>query len=146
MLPHMGRAIAIFFKALAVAVMIATPLLGAWVASSLAAYGNRHVGWVVASGLLLFPVLPLVWLGLSEWRRRARGVTRPHILTFVDRLVIRALVIYVVFLAVLVASTPKTVFIALSARGDWFLRDHHGPIAEPVRRGAFVLAGRRRWR
>jgi transglutaminase-like putative cysteine protease len=141
----MGRVLAVVFKALALLVMVAAPLLGVWVASSLAAYGNRRVGWIVTSGLLLFPIVPLVWVGLSEWRRRARGVTKPHILTFADRLVVRTLVVNVVFLGVLVASTPKTVFIALSARGDWFLRDHHGMIAERVRHGTFALAGGLEW-
>lgn len=141
----MSRVFSIVFKALAWALMIATPLLGVWVASSLAAYANARVSWVAASGLLLFPVLPLAWVGFSEWRRRARGVTREHILTFSDRLIVRTLVINVAFLVVLIAARPKVAFIALSARGDWFLGDHHGKIAEATRRGAFKLAGGLEW-
>jgi transglutaminase-like putative cysteine protease len=141
----MGRVFSFVFKALAWALMIATPLLGVWVASSLAAYANARVSWVVLSGLFLFPGLPLAWLGLSEWRRRARGVTREHILTFGDRLVFRTLAINIAFLVILIAARPKVAFIALSARGDWFLGDHHGKIAESVRRAAFELAGRLEW-
>ena len=141
----MRRALPVVFKALAWALIIVTPLLGVWVASSLAAYANARVGWVVASGLLLFPVLPLGWVGLSEWRRRARGVTREHILTFGDRLILRTLVLNVAFLAILIAARPKVAFVALSARGDWFLGHRHGAIAERVRRGAFKLAGGLEW-
>ena len=139
------KALAIVFKVLAWALIIATPLLGVWVASSLAAYANARVSWVVASGLLLFPGFPLAWVGLSEWRRRARGVSRPHILTFGDRLILRTLLLNVGFLVVLIAARPKVAFIALSARGDWFLGDHHGKVAEAVRRGAFKLAGSLEW-
>jgi len=139
------KVVAIVFKVLAWALIIATPVLGVWAASSLAAYANARVSWVVASGLLLFPVLPLAWVGLSEWRRRARGVTKPHILKFSDRLIVRTLALNVVFLVVLIASRPKIAFVALSARGDWFLRDGHGAIAERVRRGAFRLAGGLEW-
>jgi transglutaminase-like putative cysteine protease len=141
----MSRVFSIVFKGLAWALMIATPLLGVWVASSLAAYANARVSWVALSGLLLFPVLPLAWVGLSEWRRRARGVTRDHILTFGDRLILRTLVINVAFLVVLIAARPKVAFVALSARGDWFLGDHHGKVAEATRRGAFKLAGGLEW-
>jgi transglutaminase-like putative cysteine protease len=125
--------------------MAAAPLLGVWVASSLAAYANARASWVVASGLLLFPVLPLAWLGLSEWRRRARGVTREHILTFGDRLILRTLAINIAFLAISIAARPKVAFVALSARGDWFLGHRHGAVAEHVRRGAFRLAGGLEW-
>ncbi|HEY2367053.1 MAG TPA: hypothetical protein VGH87_11745, partial [Polyangiaceae bacterium] len=100
------KPLAIVFKVLAWALMVATPLLGVWVASSLAAYANARVSWVVASGLLLFPVGPLAWVGISEWRRRARGVTRDHILTFGDRLVLRTLVLNIGFLVVLIAARP----------------------------------------
>jgi transglutaminase-like putative cysteine protease len=141
----MGRALVIVFKVLAVLVMIAAPLLGVWVASSLAAYANARVGWVVAAGLLLFPVLPLSWEGFAAWRRRRREKPKPRILTFGDRLVLRTLAINLLFLGLLVASTPKKVFVALSARGDWFLRDRHGAVADRVRRGAFRLAGGLEW-
>jgi len=139
------KVVAVVFKALAWALMIATPLLGVWVATSLAAYSNARVSWVAASGLLLFPVLPLAWIGVSEWRRRSRGEIRPHILTFGDRLLVRTVFLAVVFLVVLIAARPKVAFIALSARGDWFLGDRHGKVAETVRRGAFKLAGSLEW-
>jgi transglutaminase-like putative cysteine protease len=139
------KPLAIVFKVLAWALMVATPLLGVWLASSLAAYANARVSWVAVSGLLLFPVGPLAWVGISEWRRRARGVTRDHILTFGDRLVLRTLILNIGFLVVLIAARPKVAFIALSARGDWFLGEHHGKVAETTRRGAFKLAGALEW-
>ncbi len=141
----MAKALGILFKAFAWTLMLATPLLGVWVASSLAAYANARVGWVAASGLLLFPLGPLAWVGLSEWRRRRRGVTRPHILTFADRLILRTIALNVAFLAILIATRPKVAFVALSARGDWFLRDRHGAVADRARRGAFRLAGGLEW-
>jgi transglutaminase-like putative cysteine protease len=133
------------FKCLAWALMIAVPLLGVWAASSLAAYANARVGWVVASGVLLFPGLPLAWEGFAAWRRKARGVTKKRFLTFGDRLVLRTLFVNVVFLTVLIASRPKVAFVALSARGDWFLGDHHGAAAERTRKVAFKLAGGLEW-
>ena len=141
----MARALSLFFKGLALLIMIIAPLLGVWVASSLAAYANARVGWIALSGLLLFPVLPLSWEGVAEWRRRRRKVQRPRILLLSDRLVMRTLAVNVAFLGILLASTPKKAFIALSARGDWFLRDHHGAVAERVRRGVFKLAGGLEW-
>jgi len=142
----MARAIAVIFKALAVLLMVAAPLLGVWVASSLAAYANARVGWVVLSGLLLFPGLPLAWEGIAQWRRARDGKgNKPHILTFGDRLVLRTLAVNIAFLGILLASTPKTAFVALSARGDWFLRSSHGSLAERLRRGAFKLAGSLEW-
>jgi transglutaminase-like putative cysteine protease len=139
------KPLATAFKVFAWALMVAAPLLGVWVASSLAAYANWRVSWVVAAGLFLFPILPLAWVGLSEWRRRARGVTRPHILTFGDRLIFRTLAINIAFLAILIAAKPKVAFVALSARGDWFLGDRHGKVSDAVRRGAFKLAGGLEW-
>ncbi len=142
----MSKVLAVFFKGLAWVLMVAAPLLGVWVASSLAAYANARVGWVVASGLLLFPILPLAWEGLAQWRRARQGkAARPRVLTFGDRLVLRTLAVNVLFLTVLLASTPKSAFVALSARGDWFLRSSHNKLAERVRRGAFAIAGGLEW-
>src|SRR5262249_15479403 len=70
--------IVLLLKALWVAFVIATPLLGAWAASSLAAYSNGPVAMAAATGLLLFPGLPLAWEGWAAYRRRRRNDTRPH--------------------------------------------------------------------
>jgi hypothetical protein len=42
------------------ALVVCLPLLGAWVASSLAAYANRPPWAAALSGLLLFPILAIV--------------------------------------------------------------------------------------
>src|SRR5262245_25756629 len=98
--------IVLVLKALWVAFVIATPLLGAWAASSLAAYSNGPVAMAAATGLLLFPGLPLAWEGFAAYRRRKRGDTRPHILTFGDRLILRTLIVNLLFLGVLLGTRP----------------------------------------
>ena len=114
-------------KALWVAFVIATPVLGAWVASSLAAYSSGPVAVAAATGLLLFPGFPLGWEAWSLYWRRRRGVTKPRILTFGDRLVLRTLAVNLVFLGVLLGTRPAAAFAALSTRGDWMLDGRQGP-------------------
>ena len=57
-----------------VAVVVLAPALGAWTASSLAAYLNGPVWLAAAAGLLLFPVLPLAWEAWAASRRRKNKV------------------------------------------------------------------------
>lgn len=123
-----GLALRLFFVLLA----LATPLAGVWVASSLAAYGNRSTTLPIIAGLLLFPGLPLVWEAIARYRRRAS--TKRRILTFGDRLILRTLFLNVLFLGVLLFAFPSRAFVALSTRGDWMLDGRHGPIAERARR------------
>lgn len=127
--------------------MIATPLAGVWLASSLAAFANRATWLPVAAGLLLFPGVPLAWEGAARLREHGAGLEkgRRRGLTFGDRLVLRTLVINVVFLGVLIAAFPARVFVALSARGDWMLDGHHGGVAEKARRGLLACAGAFEW-
>ncbi len=57
----LGVALGLVLKALTIAAMIATPLLGVWVASSLPALRNGPVWLALLAGLLLFPVMPVAW-------------------------------------------------------------------------------------
>jgi len=123
--------------------MLAAPLLGVWVASSLAAIGNRATRLVVLAGLALFPLLPLAWEGLAAVRARRRAQRR--LLTFFDRLILRTLAINVVFLGVLLGLYPTRAFIALSARGDWMLDGHRGAVAERARHAISACAGGLEW-
>ena len=125
--------ISLIFKTIATLAMVGTPLLGVWVASSLAAFGNRAVWMPVAAGLLLFPILPICWEGIGELRYRRRRFKKKKFLTFFDRLVLRTLVLNLFFLIGLCASFPEKAFVALAARGDWMLDGHHGPAAEKTR-------------
>lgn len=138
-------AVGLFFKGLWIAFVITTPVLGAWVASSLAAYANGPVALAAASGLLAFPVLPLAWERWSERRRRRNKAATPHILTFTDRFILRTLAVNLVFLGVLAGTRPQAVFSALSTRGDWMLDGQRGPAAAAVRARLFWAADRLEW-
>jgi transglutaminase-like putative cysteine protease len=135
----------LLLKALWVAFVITTPLLGAWAASSLAAYQNGPVAVAAATGLLLFPGLPLAWEAWSARRRTRRGVTKPRILTFGDRLVLRTLAVNLLFLGVLLGTRPEAAFAAISTRGDWMLDGRQGERADAVRRFLFRAADRLEW-
>jgi hypothetical protein len=53
--------------------VFATPLLGIWLASSLVAFINGPTLLAVASGILLFPLVPILW-DLSGSRKRANSI------------------------------------------------------------------------
>ena len=61
------------FRLVWTSLVVLAPTLGVWVASSLAAYRNGPVWLACAAGLLLFPVLPVLWDMASEWRRRRKA-------------------------------------------------------------------------
>lgn len=126
--------------------VVLAPALGVWVASSLAAYRNGPVWLACAAGLLLFPVLPVLWDMVSELlrRRRARGEDR-RILTAWDRIVLRTLVLNLLFLGGLLWSRPEAAFTALSTRGDWFLEQVDHPLAERARARVLAAADGLQW-
>jgi hypothetical protein len=146
--PSVGGALfVVVLKLLWAALVIATPLLGAWVASSLAAYFNGPAALAASAGLLLFPGLPLAW---DAWvtRKRARDPKRaatPRILTFWDRFILRTLAVNLVFLGVLLGTEPAKGFTALSTRGDWMLDGRKGATADAVRKQLFRAADRLEW-
>jgi len=127
------------------ALVVVAPLVAAWVASSLAA----HAGWsaraAAASGLLVFPALPVAWEAFAAWRRARRGVTARRFLTLADRLVLRTLAVSAVFVGALLASDPQRAFVALNSRGDWMLDGRHDARAESARRALFWAAARSQW-
>src|SRR5580700_7534558 len=57
------------FKGLAILAMVLAPLLGVWIASSLAAYLNARTWVPLVAGLALFPGLPLAWEAWAGYRR-----------------------------------------------------------------------------
>jgi transglutaminase-like putative cysteine protease len=116
--------------ALWVALMIATPLFGFWLASSLAAYDNASQWLALLVGLLLFPLVPVGWELIFEWRR---DKAKKPVLTRLDRLVLRTLIVNGLFLGIMMWRAPHTAFRALAVRGDWILDGHDGPIASEAR-------------
>ncbi len=135
-----GAALYILWTAL----VVAAPLAAAWVASSLAA----HAGWsaraAAASGLLVFPALPVAWESFAAWRRRKKPPAR-RFLTLTDRLVLRTLAVSLVFIGGLLAADPERAFVALNGRGDWMLDGRHDARAESARRALFWTAARFQW-
>lgn len=70
----------------AIAIIYLTPVLGVWLASSLAAYNNRSTSLAILAGVFLFPILPMLW----ELRAQSKGSrSKERILTWGDRLTIR---------------------------------------------------------
>jgi transglutaminase superfamily protein len=142
-----GALLVVVLKIVWAAFVIATPLLGAWVSSSLAAYFNGPTALAAAAGLLLFPALPLAW---DAWvtRKRSRDpkkASAPRILTFWDRFILRTLAVNLVFLGALLGTEPAKGFTALSTRGDWMLDGRHGATAEGIRKQLFRAADRLEW-
>jgi transglutaminase-like putative cysteine protease len=122
-----------------------TPVLGVWLASSLAAFSNRSILLSVIAGVFLFPVLPLVWELWSSYKRRKLGKSGEQTLTWGDRLTIRTLVINLVAIAGLLIWQPSNSFIALSTRGDWMLGGMKGDAVEVTRQSLFKIAGGLEW-
>jgi len=120
-------------RALWLSTMVLTPLFGFWLASSLAAYQNASQWLALLGGLLLFPLIPAGWEGFYAWRRSRHEVPRKQILTRVDRLVLRTLIINGLFLAGMMWLGRATAFRSLAVRGDWMLDGHDGPIASTMR-------------
>ncbi|MBE9138042.1 transglutaminase [Nodosilinea sp. LEGE 07088] len=112
-----------------------TPVLGVWLASSLVAYINGPKLLTVFSGILLFPLVPILW----DMRGHKKG-KGPGILTWGDRITLRTLILNLAFLFLLLALRPQTSFLALSTRGDWFLDGMQGPQVELARTSLFTVA------
>jgi hypothetical protein len=120
--------------------MIVTPLVGMWLSSSLAAYHNRSIALCIGFGMLLFPILPFLWDRVYLWRDAKKNPDRKRVLTRVDRLVIRTLVINLSFIVGILAVAPSQAFRAISTRGDWVFDGHDGAISKKARKFIFRLA------
>lgn len=120
--------------------VFATPLLGVWLTSSLVAYTNGPIWLAVSSGILLFPLIPMIWDLLARRNKNTKGF-----LTWGDRITLRALVLNFLFIACLLALRPQTAFLAISTRGDWMLDNRQGQNVELVRQSLFKLANGLEW-
>ncbi len=120
----------------------ATPLVGFWLASSLAAYlgGPRYLPWL--AGAFLFPIIPGLW-ELHAWSHRNKD--KKAWLTPLDRISLRTFVVGVLFIGALLYTYPQAAFIALSTRGDWMLDDLKDSRVPAVRKALFTAAGGLEW-
>jgi transglutaminase-like putative cysteine protease len=109
--------------------VIAVPFLGIWFASSIAAFVGGPIWAACATGLLLFPMLPLMWDWRATRKFEGRQTARKNemlppkkrVLTVGDRLILRTLLINSLFVAALLGLFPQKGFEALAVRGDWML-------------------------
>lgn len=128
--------------------VVCTPLLGFWIASSLATYFNGPFWVPLVAGIAAFPVVPLLWEGIGKLRFDSKvqeadeaGDDPPQrYLTFWDRFILRTLTVNFAFLGVLAVWFPQDSFTALSTRGDWMLDGRDGAWVEPTRRTLFWTA------
>lgn len=139
------RALGVALTSVWCALVVLAPLVAAWVASSLAAHAGWRVGAAAASGLLVFPVLPVAWELVASWRASRRPARGRAWLSRGDRVVLRTLAVSVAFVGTLLALDPQRAFVALNSRGDWMLDGRRDPRAESVRRGLFSSAARLQW-
>jgi hypothetical protein len=142
----------LLFKLALTFLLIAAPLLGVWVASSLAAYGRFPVWVPLLVGALLFPVGPGLWELRAWYKRRAAALRAPRglppaapILRTFDRFILRTLLLNGALLGLLLWSRPELAFVALSTRGDWMLDGRSGPGIEATRGVLFSAAQQLEW-
>ncbi len=136
------------------AFVVITPILGVWVASSLAAYFNGPIWAACLVGALLFPLGPLLWelrgmrafRAKNEARQQADEEPKERWVPSVwDRLTLRTLSLNLVFLTALLAIFPKEGFTALATRGDWMLQEQDSAEAEVAREVLFASANKLEW-
>ncbi|MCA9802745.1 MAG: transglutaminase [Cyanobacteria bacterium HKST-UBA02] len=125
-----------------VIVFFGTPIVGFWLASSLAAFqgGPSWLAWT--AGAFLFPIIPGLW-ELHAWAYK-REESKPT-LTTLDRLGLRTFVVGLVFVTALLCRYPQLAFVSLSTRGDWMLDKARGPEVEKAREFLFAAAGGLEW-
>lgn len=153
----MGRLLGVLLKLVLWGVVLGIPLLGVWVASSMAALLGGPLWIAPLGGALLFPLGPLLWelLALRRARRRQRkrasgggsfldDLSRSRRerlrLTFFDRMLWRTLLLNGAFVGGLAYSAPSTVTNALTARGDWMLDQAEGDWVPHTRRVLLAAA------
>jgi len=128
--------------------VVAVPLLGVWLASTLAVYFNGPVWLAILIGVAFFPVIPLVWDAWANVRRRRKASQAKlpkRRLSDGNRILLRVLVLNGALIAGLFAFYPAGSFEALSTRGDWIIEGWSHPASGHVRRGLFAAADKVEW-
>jgi len=142
------RVLVILLKIVWNVAVVCTPLLGFWIASSLATYLNGPFWVPLVAGVATFPIVPLLWEGIGKLRfdkkveqAREAGDDPPRrYLTVWDRFILRTLAVNLAFLGILATWFPQDSFTALSTRGDWMLEGREGEWVEPTRQTLFWTA------
>src|SRR5688572_11573726 len=140
-----GSGMVLLLKLLVSAIVLATPVVGVWVASSLGGNRGGAQSVPVRAGLAVFPITPLAWDFWSEWRRKQKPSDGERILTVWDRLLLRTFAVSFVLVAALLWATPEKAFEALSTRGDWMLDAREGDLAIKARRAILGAAHGLEW-
>lgn len=122
-----------------------TPILGGWLVSSLVAFTNGPFWLTVASSILFFPILPIIWELWAQRKRSQKRSPQPDILSWGDRLTLRTLCLNLIFISALLTLRPETAFLALSTRGDWMLDGQQGSQVEWFRQSLFKTAEGLEW-
>lgn len=129
-----------------------TPLLGVWLGSSLVSFYGLRAELALAAGVLLFPILPILWelRATAAWNRartEERRMGKPPVrwLSGLERLVLRTMIINLAFLGGLLGYFPKVAFSALATRGDWFLFEKHDAASDTLRSLLLTGAGGLEW-
>lgn len=120
----------------------ATPVIGFWLASSLAAYlgAAPWIAWTV--GALLFPIIP----GILEFHAWAwRDPNKKAWFTPLDRLSLKTFAIGLTFIIALLYFYPQTAFVAIATRGDWMLDGMKDKRAETARQYLYAAANGLEW-
>ena len=108
--------------------MLLVPITATWLAASIAAYGHQSAVVSVVIGLVVFPLVPVLWELASSLRSGKKRWLRRR-----DRLVLRTLATSVIFFAGLLVLFPRTAFTALSTRGDFMFDGRTGGFADKGR-------------
>lgn len=135
-------------KLLWYALVIALPVLGFWLASTLTIFlnGPRWLPWLAGALALL---LPLLWEVESQFRfsrKLARSQTEAaqtvpkRLLKVGDRMILRTMTLNLLFLALQLGAFPAKSFAALATRGDWMLEGQQGHWVPRTRDSLFKAA------
>lgn len=127
------------------AVLLVPPVLGAWVGSTLAAWTGASREVAVGVAAVLFAALPLGWELASRPRTPPGGARPTRLFRLHTRLLLRASVLHIAFLAAVLLLAPRGVFTALSLRGDWMLPPGGSENVQWARRLVFAAADRVEW-
>ncbi len=142
MLGPMRRVFTALAKTLLHILGVAIPLLGFWIASSIAAYLNGPIWLVLLCGLLVCPVLPALF---EIWRafQRKKYQERP---SYGGAIAYSAYVdasrVATVLLVGALVIDAKGVAAAVSTRGDWMLEGTAGSVVERARQSLLWVADR----
>ncbi len=137
-----GKIIWLFLRITFALLFYATPVIGFWLASSLAAYlgAPAWIAWTV--GAMLFPLIPGVW-EFHTWTWR--DPNKKAWFTTLDRLSLKTFAVGLSFIVALLYFYPQTAFVALSTRGDWMLDGVKDKRAATARQYLFAGANGLEW-